>query len=108
LRIVTDRAASRNLLYLAHLILGGIAEQEGHPDLAYEEYETAHTMQPEAQSAHIALMRSARMTGRVDRAQRLFDEYASRTSASEDPWWYFSMGLDPELAAWLHAQVTEP
>ena len=45
LRIVADRAASRELRYLAHLILGGLAEQEGRTDLAYEEYDTAHSIQ---------------------------------------------------------------
>jgi tetratricopeptide (TPR) repeat protein len=108
LRIVTERATSPDLLYLARLILGGIDEQEGRADLAYEEYDRAHTIQPEGQSAHIALMRAARMTGRVDRAEALFAEYTARTSVGEDPWWDFSLGLDSELAGWLHAQVTQP
>lgn len=108
LRMVVDSATSRELRYLAHLILGGLAEQESRPDLAYEEYDTAHSIQPDAQTAHIALMRAARMTGRLDRAQGLFAEYATRTAGSEDPWWYFSMGLDSELFAWLHAQATQP
>jgi tetratricopeptide (TPR) repeat protein len=108
LRMVADRATSRELRYLAHLILGGLAEQGGRTDLAYEEYDTAHSIQTDAQTAHIALMRAARMTGRLDRAQRLFAEYTTRASGSEDPWWYFSMGLDAELIAWLHVQATLP
>jgi hypothetical protein len=108
LRMVADRATSRELRYLAHLILGGLAEQEGRSDAAYEEYDTAHSIQPDAQTAHLALMRAARMTGHVDRAERLFAEYAARASGSEDPWWYFSIGVDTELFAWLHAQATRP
>lgn len=108
LRMVADRATSRQLRYMAHLILGGIAEKEGRTDLAYEEYNTAHSIQADAQTAHIALMRAARMTGRLDLAQRLFTEYATRAAGSEDPWWYFSMGVDTDLVAWLHAQATRP
>jgi len=106
-RMVTDSATSRDLRYLTHLILGGFAEQEGRLDLAYEEYDRAHSVQASAQTAHLALMRAARMTGRAERAQQLFAEYATRASGTEDPWWYFSTGLDPELSTWLHAQVTQ-
>jgi tetratricopeptide (TPR) repeat protein len=107
LRMVADRAASRELLYLSHLFLGGIAEEDGHLDTAYDEYDAAHAVQPDAQTAYIALMRTARITGHMDRARGLFAEFPTRSSAGEDPWWYFSMGLDTDLFAWLHAQATQ-
>ena len=108
LRVVAERASSGDQGYLAHLLLGGIAEQEGHTEAAYAEYEQAHTMRRDAQSAHLALMRVAKITGRVDRADSLAAEYAARAPVSEDPWWSFSMGLDGELSAWLHEQATRP
>jgi tetratricopeptide (TPR) repeat protein len=107
LQLVADGATGADLRYLAHLMLGGVAEQKGQADLAYEEYERAHATRPDAQTAHLALMRVARMTGRIARAERLFAEYAARGSIGEDPWWYFSMGLDSEISAWLHAQATQ-
>ena len=104
LRIVIDRSRTSEQMYLAHLILGGLAEQQNNSENAYAEYRLAHSINPEAQTAHLALMRVARVTGRSEEAQRLFNEYATGQSG-EDPWWYFSMGLDDELSSWLHAQI---
>ncbi len=108
LRMVIESSRNVEQRYLAHLLLGGIAEQEGHPEAAYDEYEQAHAIRRDAQSAHLALMRVASMTGRVDRAASLAEEYARRAPVSEDPWWGFSMGLDTELSTWLHRQATQP
>ena len=93
---------------MAHLILGGLAEQQGRIESAYQEYRIAHSINGAAQTAHLALMRAARLAGRSDEAQRLFTEYARTRDGAEDPWWYFSMGLDSELLSWLHVQATEP
>lgn len=108
LRMVADSTTNADQRYLAHLLLGGIAEQEGRADAAYAEYEEAHAVRRDAQSAHLALMRVARITGHVASAERLAEEYATRAPVREDPWWGFSMGLDSELSTWLHAQATQP
>lgn len=107
LRVVANRTSSRELRYLSHLFLGGLAESEGALESAYEEYEAAHRAYPDAQSAYIALIRSARVTGRSARAEQLTAEYPRRSKSTEDPWWYFSMGFDSELVNWLHARVVE-
>ena len=106
LRTVADSTSSRELRYLAHLFLGGLAEGEGDLERAYDEYESAHTAMPDAQSAHIALMHVARVTGRTALVQELAAQYPRRSTSMEDPWWYFSMGFDSELVNWLHARVT--
>ena len=88
--------------------LADLADTDGNSEGAYQEYEAAHRLQPEAQSAWIALIRSASMTGRTTRERELIEQYATRTKMVEDPWWYFSMGFDTELVTWLHAVVTTP
>lgn len=108
LRMVTSGTSSRELRYLAHLFLGGLADIEGNFEGAYDEYEAAHAIHPDAQSASIALMRVARLTGRTDLEQELLAGYPTRLRTNEDPWWYFSMGFDIDLMAWLHARVTAP
>lgn len=108
LRMVANSRSSRELRYLAHLFLGGLADVEGNFEGAYDEYEAAHATRPDAQSASIALMRVARLTGRTDLEQELLARYPARTRTGEDPWWYFSMGFDIDLMAWLHARVTAP
>lgn len=108
LRMVTNGTSSRELRYLAHLFLGGLADIEGNFEGAYDEYEAAHAIHPDAQSACIALMRVARLTGRTDLEQELLARYPARPRTGEDPWWYFSMGFDIDLMAWLHARVTTP
>jgi hypothetical protein len=108
LRLVLNSTSSPELLYLAHLFLAGLADTDGNPEDAYQEYEAAHRLQPEAQSAWIALIRSAAMTGRTGRKRELTEQYATRSRTVEDPWWYFSMGFDTELVTWLHAKVTAP
>ncbi len=108
LRLVANGKSSRELRYLGHLFLGGLADIEGNFEGAYNEYEAAHAIHPDAQSACIALMRVARLTGRTDLEQELLAGYAARLRTGEDPWWYFSMGFDLDLMAWLHARVTAP
>lgn len=108
LRLVANSDASRELRYLAHLFLGGLADVEGNVEGAYDEYEAAHALHPDAQSASIALMRAARLTGRTDLEQELLARYPVRLRTSEDPWWYFSMGFDIDLLSWLHARVMAP
>lgn len=108
LRLVASGKSSRELRYLAHLFLAGLADAEGNVEGAYDEYEAAHAIHPDAQSACIALMRVARLTGRTDLEQELLARYPARLRTGEDPWWYFSMGFDLDLMAWLHARVTAP
>ena len=101
LRLVANGRSSRELRYLAHLFLGGLADVEGNFEGAYDEYEAAHATHPDAQSASIALMRAARLTGRTDLEQELLARYPARTRTGEDPWWYFSLGFDIDLMAIL-------
>lgn len=108
LRLVANDVSSRDHRYLAHLFLGGLADGEGNMDEAYAEYEAARAIFPDAQSASIALMRAARLTGRTDLEQELLMQYPARPRTSEDPWWYFSMGFDTDLVAWLHARAIAP
>jgi VWFA-related protein len=108
LRTVANGTSSRELRYLARLFLGGLSDIDGDPEGAYNEYEAAHATLPDAQSGCISLMRAARMTGRTDLEQELLAQYAARPGAGEDPWWYFSMGFDTDLVAWLHARATAP
>lgn len=108
LRMVATGSSSRELRYLSHLFLGGLADVEGDLEGAYDEYASAHALLPDAQSGCIALMRAARLTGRTDLEQELLAQYATRRRGGEDPWLYFSMGFDTDLVVWLHARATAP
>ena len=107
LELVVGVAASAEQRYLAHLILGGLAEQDGQPGRALEAYRAAHAVHPRAQTAHIAFMRAAQVAGDAELARRLFAEYAAAVPWIEDPWWAFSMGLDSDLAVRLRADASQ-
>ena len=107
LELVVGVAASAEQRYLSHLILGGLAEQDGQPGRALEAYRAAHAVHPRAQTAHIAFMRAAQVAGDAELARRLFAEYAAAVPWIEDPWWAFSMGLDSDLAVRLRADASQ-
>ena len=84
-----------------------IEERQGRPDAAYQEFASAHAVLPDAQSAVIACLRTARTSGRADAIPRLLAEYARpRRQTPADPWWYFSMGVTgSERFLWLRRQA---
>jgi len=106
--LVRERTTDPELRYLAHLFLGALEEGQDHPDAAYQEFASAHAALPEAQSAVIACLRTARTSGRLEVIPRLLAEYARpRKQAAADPWWYFTMGVTgSERLMWLRRQAT--
>ncbi len=106
--LVHERTTDPELRYLAHLFLGAIEERQGRPDAAYQEFASAHAVLPEAQSAVVACLRTARTSGRAEVIPRLLAEYARpRRQTPADPWWYFSMGVTgSERFMWLRRQAT--
>jgi hypothetical protein len=72
------------------------------------EFASAHAVLPEAQSAVVACLRTARTSGRAEVIPRLLAEYARpRRQTPADPWWYFSMGVTgSERLMWLRRQAT--
>jgi hypothetical protein len=106
--LVRERTTDPELRYLAHLFLGALEERQGRPDAAYQEFASAHGALPEAQSAVIACLRTARTSGRLEVIPRLLAEYSRpRKQAPADPWWYFTMGVTgSERLMWLRRQAT--
>jgi tetratricopeptide (TPR) repeat protein len=91
-----DRARGPRDLYLVHLFLGAVAEQEGHASSAAESYRAALTQEPSGQSALIGLSHSLTLAGDELEGTRLVQDSLVRPegqAARPDPWWSYRMGL---------------
>jgi tetratricopeptide (TPR) repeat protein len=92
-------------VYLARLMLGGIQQRSGHLESAIQLDRAALAVQPEGQSAYIALSHAMYASGDPESAGRVLDRlFALRlTPISSDPWWDYPFGdwraADPMLQA---------
>jgi tetratricopeptide (TPR) repeat protein len=90
------RKGATGTSFLAHLFLGGLAEDAGRLDEAVAAYEAALALDPRAQSARIALSH-ARLRQGDPLAARAAVELALRAADDgqprEDPFWLYTWGL---------------
>jgi Tfp pilus assembly protein PilF len=99
-------------VYLARLMLGGIQERAGHSETAGQLYLSAIAIQPEGQSAFIALSQvlhgAGDRRGAADVLTRLFARRL--TTSADDPWWDYPFGrwrdAEPMLAG-LRAEARQ-
>jgi tetratricopeptide (TPR) repeat protein len=95
--------------YLAHLLLGGIAERESRFDDARREYEAAQTIGPTCQTPYIALARTETALGHASRAGEISRSFAAIVEKANDPWWDFHLGgFDDPSLRWLRSEATTP
>jgi tetratricopeptide (TPR) repeat protein len=93
--------------YLAHLLIGGLAERESRLDDALRDYEAARTIGPACQTPYIALARVETALGNTSRAHEIAVALSTVTSRTEDPWWNFQVGgVDDESLRWLRQEAT--
>jgi tetratricopeptide (TPR) repeat protein len=109
LELVLARTSDADLLYLAHLFLGGVEQEEKHLDAAVDQFKLARSIKPDAQTAHLALIAAMRLAGRIDEARELALAFAAAKSGTptEDPWWYFRLGFTGSaIADWLRDEAS--
>jgi tetratricopeptide (TPR) repeat protein len=105
LQVVVTRSQRRDLLYLAHLFLGRLEENDGHAEAAAHEYEAAQIALPR-QTSFVALMQAYRALGREADAERLAAAFAEYVPSSPDPMTTYNAGLTGnELVEWLHNEA---
>ena len=99
-------------IYLARLMLGGVQERAGQVETARQLYLAAIAIQPEGQSAFIALGQALHAAGdRRGAADVLARLFARRlTPSADDPWWDYPFGrwrdAEPMLAG-LRAEARQ-
>src|SRR5262245_10293945 len=86
---VVDAPGDR-VRYLAHLMLGGVAERDRRLEDARREYETALAAGPGFQSGYLALSRIEEAMGNSARARDLATQSAQLNKDDHDPWWDFA------------------
>jgi len=92
--------------YLAHLLLGAVAERDNHLDAAEREYQAAQAIAAGCQTPYVALARVATARGDDTRARTLASAFASLGEKSSDPWWDFHLGgFDQPSLNWLRAEA---
>jgi hypothetical protein len=95
--------------YLAHMLLGGLAEYENNLTDALQEYELARTAGPGFQTPFVALSRVEQSLGHDDRARELaLVGLQLEKTAADDPWWDHRIGFDRESLYWLRDEVRRP
>jgi len=94
-RLTLEKAVAQDgtppLLYLAHLFLGQVYERAGWPDQAIGEFSRALALDPQRQSAAVALSQAYFSTGDARSARRVLGEalaYAGRRSERDPHWDY--------------------
>ena len=102
-------AANDTIRYLAHVLLGGLAERENRLPDALREYDLARTVGPEFQTPYVALSRVEQALGHTERARELalIGLQLDKESA-DDPWWDHRIGFDRESLYWLRDEVRRP
>jgi len=92
--------------YLAHLLLGGVAERDNHLDAAEREYQAAQAIAAACQTPYVALARVATARGDDARARTLASAFANLAEKTSDPWWDFHLGgFDQPSLNWLRAEA---
>jgi tetratricopeptide (TPR) repeat protein len=91
--------SSGPLLYLAHLFLGQVLEDQGKLDEAIRSYRAATIIEPEAQSGAVALAAALTLRGQADPAREALENALRFAGARQraDPFWNYLVGL-PLLA----------
>lgn len=92
--------------YLAHLLLGAVAERDNRLDEAEREYQAAQAIGARCQTPYVALARIATARGDDARARTVASAFAMLTEKSSDPWWDFHLGgFDQPSLSWLRAEA---
>jgi tetratricopeptide (TPR) repeat protein len=94
--------------YLAHLLLGAIAERDGGIASAIPEYEAARRAGPTFQTGCVALSHAYVVANRSADGQRVSREclLLEPEDRKPDPWWLFRTGLmDEATIDWLRGQA---
>jgi hypothetical protein len=102
-------------LYLAHLFVGRVHEAAGRNADAERAYENAAEVEPDSQSAAMALAHLRLMAGDFRASREILDKElgrsARRASTQEDPFWNYQFGAarraDPLFEA-LRNEATAP
>jgi tetratricopeptide (TPR) repeat protein len=108
IELALANASDDGVRYLAHLILGAVAESRKDLDAAASEYEAAWALGG-AQTACVALSRVEIERGHLERSRAIVDEFARRHEHTEDPWWNLRVGgFDGAALAWLRTEAQRP
>ena len=101
---VLSRTDDPNIRYVAELVAGSIHEAAGRLDRARESFERAATLQPQAQSALVALSHVAREAGHRADAVRYIERLAALPlpSKRDDPWWHYESAAVADHAILLN------
>jgi hypothetical protein len=92
--------------YLAHLLLGAVAERENRLDGAERDYQAAQAIAAACQTPYVALARIATARGDDARAQTMASAFANLPEKASDPWWDFHLGgFDQPSLNWLRAEA---
>jgi tetratricopeptide (TPR) repeat protein len=107
LAAVVQTSTNIQLLYLAHMFLGGIDDYESDFTHARLEYEAALKLEPGFQTPYIALSFAEQMVGESSQARQTARAMVALPKSTDaDPWWpYQSGGLDYESLLWLRTRV---
>jgi tetratricopeptide (TPR) repeat protein len=105
LQAVVDAGSPTPLVFLAHLFLGGLAEDEGSLPGAVRSYETALTIVPLSQSAAVALSEARHRIGDLPGARQalLAGVAEAGRRAAADPFWNYPLGASTDALARLEA-----
>jgi tetratricopeptide (TPR) repeat protein len=105
LQEVVDAGRPAPLVFLAHLCLGGLAEDEGRLADAVPAYEAALAIVPSSQSAGIALSEARHRLGDAAgaRAALLAAVAEGGRRRASDPFWDYPFGASNDAAARLEA-----
>jgi tetratricopeptide (TPR) repeat protein len=106
--LALENASDDGVRYLAHLILGAVAESRKDLDAAASEYQAAWALGG-GQTACVALSRVEIERGHIERSHDIVDEFARRHEHTEDPWWNLRVGgFDGAALAWLRTEAQRP
>jgi len=101
---VEVRSGDPAVLYLAHLFLGRVHEDSGRLELALRHYRLSLALEPQAQTAAIALSHALRQTGEAGESREVLRRaLAAAGRRGRDPYWDYlasnAAGVHDELAA---------
>jgi len=102
LKTVVAHAPDRRRLYLAHLFLGQVEEDEGRVSQADEHYRKALEIEPASQAAGVALSQVRFLLGDLAGARQTLDRALRAAShRSEDAFWSYRAGDHKKVDAIL-------
>jgi len=103
-----DQRADADVRYLAHFLLGTVAQAAGDVEAARAAFAAALVDRPASQSATLALAALHFQDGDVDRAYEMTRASLSQRTGGDDPWRQFQYGgfrALPNLLAVLRREV---